>query len=220
VQAAGTERIVRTGPDGTFVFNDLPAGTFGVTVWRTGFSEYAGQEDEHQQRGFITLQPGHRLEKLDLRLNPTGVIAGLVSDEDQEPVQGLGVFALRIDFQPGGGKRVSAAGRAVTDDLGNFRLPNLSPGSYDVSAGGLIRQPMREVGLKQGPASGMHYRNTFFPGSPALDEALALKVGPELATNGYFALDSPERHADIAERVSVGPSTTQVVNLKSSKVER
>ena len=93
------------------------------------------------------------------------------------------VFALRINFQPGGRKQVSASSRTVTDDLGNFRLSNLAPGSYYVSAGGLIHKPMREVGLKQGLAGGMHYRNTFYPGTPSLDEAQALRVGPDVATN-------------------------------------
>jgi carboxypeptidase family protein len=94
------------------------------------------------------------LKNLVLRLDPTGVIAGQVSDEDQEPVSGLEVFALRINFQPGGRKQVTTSGRTVTDDLGNFRLPNLPAGSYYVSAGGLIHLPMKEVGLKQGPAGG------------------------------------------------------------------
>ena len=214
-QAAGPERIVRTGPDGTFVFPDLPAGTFGVTVWRNGFSEYARQEGEHDRRRFITLKPGQKVEKLDLRLNPTGVIAGQITDEDQEPVEGLRVWALRIDFQPGGRKRVSEAGRAVTDDLGNFRLPNLSPGSYYVSAGGLIQQPMREVGLKQGPAGGMHYRNTFFPGSPSLDEAQALKVGPELATNDIRFTVPTERTYAITGKVLSGAGN---VALKDAEV--
>jgi hypothetical protein len=203
-KSAGPERIVRTGPDGTFVFPDLPAGTYGVTVWHNGFSELFPHEDRDSEGRYITLKPGQKLENLDLRLNPTGVIAGQVSDEDQEPVQGLGVFALRIDFQPGGRKRVSAVGRAVTDDLGNFRLPNLSPGSYYVSSGGLIQQPMREVGLKQGPAGGMHYRNTFFPGSPSLDEAQALKVGPGLATNDIRFTVPTERIYAITGKVLSG----------------
>jgi hypothetical protein len=43
---------------------------------------------------------------------------------------------------------------------------------------------------------------------------------PRSADHGYFSLDFPERHTDIAEHVSVDPSTTQAVNLKSSKVEQ
>src|SRR5438132_6866957 len=182
-KSAGPERVVRTGPDGTFVIPDLPAGNYGVTVWRNGFSEFSPRKDRDSQVRYITLKPGQKLENLDLRLNPAGVIAGQVSDEDQEPVQGLEVFALRINFQPGGRKQVSASSRTVTDDLGNFRLSNLAPRSYYVSSGGLIHKPMREVGLKQGLAGGMHYRNTFYPGTPSLDEAQALRVGPDVATN-------------------------------------
>src|SRR5271170_6436852 len=93
-KAAGSERIVRTGTDGTFVFPDLPAGTFGVSVWRNGFSEFASQEQEHDHGQFIALKSGEKLDKLALRLHPTGVIAGQLSDDDGEAVQGLGVFAL------------------------------------------------------------------------------------------------------------------------------
>src|SRR5579864_4978886 len=44
-KSAGPERIVRTGPDSTFLFPDLPAGTYGVTVWRNGFSEFSPHGD-------------------------------------------------------------------------------------------------------------------------------------------------------------------------------
>jgi len=180
-KAAGAERIVRTGPDGTFVFPDLPAGTFGISVSHNGFSEVSSHDDE--QGRFVTLRPGQRVDSLTLRLRPTGVIAGQVSDEDREAIQGLEVMALRIKFRPGGRKQVSRAGQTVTDDLGNFRMANLLPGSYYVSAGGLIEHPMGATGLKQGPAGGVQYRNTFYPGTPALDEAQVVKVGPEATTN-------------------------------------
>jgi len=181
-KAAGPERVVRTGPDGTFVFSDLPAGAFGVSVWRNGFSEFSPQ-DEGEEPGVITLKPGEKLESVTLGLHPAGGIAGQVSDEDGEAVQGLEVFALRVNFQPGGRKQVFASARTITDDLGNFRMPNLPPGSYLVSAGGLIQHPMEAVGLKQGPSGGLQYRNTFYPGTSSLDDAQLLKVGPQLATN-------------------------------------
>src|SRR5216684_2204181 len=203
-KSAGPERIVRTGPDGTFVFSDLPAGTYGVSVWRNGFSEFSPHDDRDSEGRYVTVKPGQKLENLNLRLNPTGVIAGQVSDEDQEPVQGLEVFALRVNFQPGGRKQVSASGQTVTDDLGNFRLSNLTPGSYYVSAGGLIHQPMREVGLKQGPAGDMHYRNTLYPETPSLDEAQALRVGPDLATNDIRFTVPTERTYAITGKVLTG----------------
>jgi uncharacterized protein (DUF2141 family) len=214
-KAAGSERIVRTGTDGTFVFPDLPAGTYGVSVWRNGFSEYSPQEQEDNHGQFITLKPGQELEGLDLRLHPTGVIAGQILDEDGEAVQGLEVFALRINFQPGGRKQVSAAGRTITDDLGDFRIANLPPGSYLVSAGGLIEHPKEAVGLKQGPTGGMQYRNTFYPGTPSLDEAQVFRVGPELTTNdARFTVPTEGTYAITGKVLSGAGSAT----LKDAEV--
>ncbi|MGA8501756.1 MAG: carboxypeptidase-like regulatory domain-containing protein [Candidatus Sulfotelmatobacter sp.] len=198
-KAAGGERIVRSGPDGTFVFPDLPAGSFGISAWRNGFSEVSSHDTDQGQ--FVTLRPGQRVDGLTLRLRPTGVIAGQVSDEDREAVQGVEVLALRIRFQPGGRKQVSHAGQTVTDDLGNFRMANLQPGSYYVSAGGMIQHPMGAMGLKQDPTGGMQYRNTFYPGTPALDEAQVVKVGPEATTNEVRFTVPTERNYAITGKV-------------------
>jgi uncharacterized protein (DUF2141 family) len=220
-KAAGPERIVRTGPDGTFVFPDLPAGTYGVSVWRNGFSEYSQQEEDDFHRQPVTLKPGQKLEGLDLRLHPTGVIAGQISDEDGEAVQGLEVFALRINFQPGGRKQVSAAGRTITDDLGDFRIANLPPGSYLVSAGGLIEHPKEAVGLKQGPTGGMQYRNTFYPGVSALDEAQVLRVGPELTTNdARFTVPTEGTYAITGKVLSgAGPATLKDAEVSCERTD-
>ncbi|MGC2226294.1 MAG: carboxypeptidase-like regulatory domain-containing protein, partial [Candidatus Sulfotelmatobacter sp.] len=198
-KAAGAERIVRSGPDGTFVFPDLPAGTFGISAWRNGFSEVSSHDTDQGQ--FVTLRPGQKADGLILRLRPTGVIAGQVSDEDREAVQGVEVLALRIKFQPGGRKQVSHAGQTVTDDLGNFRMANLQPGSYYVSAGGMIQHPMGAMGLKQDPTGGTQYRNTFYPGTPALDEAQVVKVGPEATTNEVRFTVPTERNYAITGKV-------------------
>jgi hypothetical protein len=204
-KAAGAERIVRSGPDGTFVFTDLPAGTFGISVSRNGFLEVSSHDDE--QGRFVTLRPGQRVDSLTLRLRPTGVIAGQVSDEDREAVQGLEVMALRIKFRPGGRKQVSRFGRTVTDDLGNFRMPNLPPGSYYVSAGGLIEHPMGARGLKQGPTGGMQYRNTFYPGTTAMDEAQVVRIGPETTTNEVrFTVPSEGNYAITGKVISAKAS--------------
>jgi hypothetical protein len=215
-KAAGPERMVRTGTDGTFVFLDLPAGTFGISVWRNGFSEFSPQEREDDHGQFITLKPGEKLDNLVLRLHPTGVIAGQVSDEDGEAVQGLEVLALRIGSEPGGRKRISASAQAVTDDLGNFRLPNLPSGSYCVSAGGLIQHPMGAVGLKQSPTGGMQYRNTFYPGASSPDDAQVLKIGPKLTINDVRFTVPTERTYAISGKVLSGAGSA---TLKGAAVK-
>jgi len=212
---AGPQRIERTAPDGTFVFPDVPPGTFGVSVWRNGFSEDWPQGDETSQ--FVTLRPGQNLQGLALRLHPRGVIAGQISDEDGDAVLGLEVYALRIDFMPGGREQVSASSRTITDDLGNFRMPNLRPGSYYVSAGGLIEHPMEAVGLKQGPNGGVEYRNTFYPGTSSPDEAQVLNVGPQSTSSDIRFTVPAEGNYSITGKVLSGVGRPA---LKDAEVSR
>jgi len=42
---------------------------------------------------------------------------------------------------------------------------------------------------------------------------------PPSMDHAYYALDFANRHLDIAEHVSMDPGATQIVNLKSSKLE-
>jgi len=177
-------RMVRTGADGAFTFPDIPAGNYHIEAWHNGYSEVSGmridrdQDDPGPSNMSISLKPGQTIENLVLHLYAAGVISGQALDEDQDPVPGLGVFALRIDFVKGGQRQILAAARAVTDDLGNYRMANLSPGSYYVRAGGLMNHPMEQVGLKEGPSGRVQYQSTFYPGTPMVTEAQAVHVGP------------------------------------------
>ena len=180
---AAEQRTVRTGPDGAFTFTDLPGGNYDIETWHNGYSEYSGSLDPEPNDPELTsrrvaLKPGQTVQNIALHLYPAGVISGQVLDEDQDPVPGLQVFALRIDFEEGGQRRILAAAQTVTDDLGNYRIPDLPPGSYLVSAGGLMQRPMQEMSVKEGPAGRVQYQNMFYPGTSSPSEAQAVHVGP------------------------------------------
>ncbi len=205
-KAAGSERIVRTGADGAFLFPDLPAGSYQLVIWRNGFTEFSWEQAEQESEKSrsersVSLKAGQKLENLVLRLHPAALITGQVSDEDQDPVPGLQVYALAVKFVRGGRKQVNAVGRAVTDDLGNFRIANLSPGAYYVSAGGLIGRQMDAVGVKEGPGGGVQYRDTYYPGTPSLDEAQMLQVGPLGGANDLRFTVPTERTYTITGKV-------------------
>jgi Carboxypeptidase regulatory-like domain len=183
--AKGAEqRIVRTGADGAFTFADIPAGNYHIEAWHNGYSEFSGAQvdgdrvEPGRSNMSISLKPDQTIENLVLHLYAAGVISGQALDEDQDPVPGLAVFALRVSFVEGGQRQIFAAAKAVTDDLGNYRMANLSPGSYYVRAGGLMNHPMEQVGLKEGPSGRVQYQNTFYPGTPLVTEAQAVHVGP------------------------------------------
>lgn len=180
---AAEQRTVRTGPDGAFTFTDLPGGNYDIETWHNGYFEYSGSldpdsNDSERTNRKVALKPGQTIQNIVLHLYPAGVISGQVLDEDQDPVPGLQLFALRIYFEKGGQRSIRAAAQTVTDDLGNYRIPDLPPGSYFVSAGGLMHSPMQEMSVKEGPAGRVQYQNTFYPGTSSLSEAQAVHVGP------------------------------------------
>ncbi len=173
------QRIVRTGAGGEFTISDLPAGGYHVLASRNGYSTFSGVQSQDNVADLkVSIKPGQAVESLVLHLYPAGVISGQVLDGDHDPVPRLSVLALRVTFAKGGQRSFQLAAQADTDDLGNYRLPNLSPGSYYVKAGGLITGSMMSGSLKQGPAGRLQYQYTYYPGVSASAEAQAVLVGP------------------------------------------
>lgn len=162
---------VRSGANGGYEFLEVPPGRYQLRAERNG---YVAQV--YGQRGggpgvTLTVQAGHRLEKLDLHLERAGVISGSVADEGNEPVEGLEVRAQRLRFQPGGRQRVTSARTTRTDDLGNFRLSGLAPGFYYVRAAG--RGEGVSIGLA---ASAFGYAPSYYPGATLREEAQRVQV--------------------------------------------
>lgn len=175
-RGAGDSRFVRTGPDGAFVFSDLPPGSYVIRVWRNGF---ANGRDLFQFDGIdLSLAPGQKLDNLVVHLIPAGVVTGTVLDEDREPVAGIQVYILTMEFARGGRRRIYLTSQSTTDDQGNYRAAALPPGSYFVRTGGFTQRPMGGTPLKGGPAGGLQYRDTYYPGTASLDEAVAIEVRP------------------------------------------
>jgi hypothetical protein len=210
--AAGGQRIVRTDADGAFVFTDLPPGDYQIEVSHNGYAEFTWLQSERNNRGSnseprtISLQLGQRVDDVVLRLHPAGIIAGQISDEDHDPVARLEVQALAVVFMRGGHKQISLAGHATTDDLGGFRIANLPPGPYYLRAGGLIVREMEAVALKQGPAGGVQYRETYYAGTASLDDAQMLQVHGD-ATNTLELTVSTERSYTISGKVVPRPGS-------------
>jgi hypothetical protein len=181
-RVAGPPRITRTGTDGAFAFSDLPAGSYAITASRNGFTSYgcrggAVANPESDDCRLLSLISGQVVQNIELRLTPAAVLAGVVYDDDQDPVAGVETDALRVSYLRGGRRQVTLVSKAVSDDQGRFRMAGLRPDTYYIRAGGLIQHPRQTVGLKQGPGGGLQYRDTYYPGTARLDEAQPMEVG-------------------------------------------
>jgi Carboxypeptidase regulatory-like domain len=115
--------------DGTFEFTELLRGSYMVYARKPG---YFNERD--LGLAAAGLEATHAVpadEDAVLQLTPEGIIYGQVEDEKGRPIEGVNVQAEiwavangTKRLQPGGG------GSVPTDDQGNFRIAELSPGDY------------------------------------------------------------------------------------------
>jgi hypothetical protein len=223
-KAAGGTRTLRTSADGSFAFYNLPPGSYALSAWRNGYTEYSCQASRECGQ-LLSLKSGQKVDDIVVRLDPAGVISGRIFDEDHDPVEGIQVYLLSVAFLPGGRRQISATSTAVTDDQGAFRMANTSPGFYYVRAGGLIEHPMEQVALKQGRGETLQYRDTYYPGTSALSDATLLEVNPEVEANDVHFSVATEKTFTVSGKVVNGgkgaqPKPTEVHFTKQSDAEQ
>jgi uncharacterized protein (DUF2141 family) len=127
-------RSALTNEDGQFVFSDLPAGSYTVRATLTGhISGTYGQKQPGKPGTSIVLAAGQQIKNASFEIAKGGVISGSVFDEKHRPSIGTPVRVLRWLMQSGE-RILTTAGNGTTDDRGVYRIYNLSPGDYLVSA--------------------------------------------------------------------------------------
>jgi hypothetical protein len=125
-----------TDGTGKFVFEGVLPGRYTLSAERTGFlaQNYGARGATNSSPGSVlALAAGESMKDLDFKLIPQGVVTGRLTDADGDPVPGIQVFAMQT-VHARGQRGLAPAGHAQTDDQGNFRIANLSPGPYYVSA--------------------------------------------------------------------------------------
>jgi hypothetical protein len=121
-----------TAEDGKFFFQGLAAGKYSLTGQRKGYIE--GAYDSHEQFSTaIVTGAGLDTEHLVLRLAPAGAIAGQVLDESGTPVRHATVTVYFENHSSGIGQ-VQQFRTEQTDDLGEYEVTPLMPGTYFISA--------------------------------------------------------------------------------------
>jgi protocatechuate 3,4-dioxygenase beta subunit len=134
-------RAARAAADGRFEFADLAAGTFRVAASVPGYTTFKGEALVFPILPMlgagptVTVSPAQVLEGVQITLKRLGVIAGRVLDELTDPVEGARMQLLTVKYQ-GGRRRLVDAGFAarLTNDRGEYRLHDLPPGRYILSA--------------------------------------------------------------------------------------
>jgi len=130
----GGARSTLTDEQGAFAFQVLPAGRFTLTASKAGFVNGTyGAKRPGRPGTPIQLAEGQQLDKMTIGMPRGGVITGVVMDENGEPSPGTTVRALHVALRTGE-KTLEQAGQDQTDDRGIYRIYQLQPGDYVVSA--------------------------------------------------------------------------------------
>ena len=208
-QDTGALLAEQTDDSGRYQFTDLRPGRYTVRVIKPGFISFSyGQTHPRQPALPIRIDVGQQLRNVDIALPRGSVIAGLVVDEDGEPMPRANVQALRYLYRQGQ-RQIESAGTDQTDDRGQFRVFDLEPGDYFISVT-LPRRRFRFAGSAQagqdaragrGGRGGrgrpvvaaedsvddretVGFAPTYYPGVTMLREATSLTVGLSQEVSG------------------------------------
>ena len=180
-------RTVNTDAEGRFEVADLPAGRYFLMVGRNGYvSLQFGQQRPFEPGRPLVITDGQVIDRIDFALPRGSVISGRVTDELGEPVAGVRMQAMRYRYLPGGERQLVSANiggsfNMVTNDLGEFRVFGLMPGSYVVSAnpddGGMMSLGggVMPGNLSAGDAEG--FATTYYPGTLNPEQAESINLG-------------------------------------------
>jgi carboxypeptidase family protein len=157
-------RVAISGSDGKYAITDLPAGSYTVTVTRTGYASQAWGQARTLTGTPIVLAAAQQAANIDFPLVAGRSITGRILDEDGSPLAGAVVDAL-VAKTEGGALTLFSVVSTQTDDRGEFRLFGLAPGQYYISA---ADPAFRSVSTPKGV---LHYSPTYYPGESSADQA-------------------------------------------------
>lgn len=195
---ASSGGVAFTDAEGRYELRDVLPGDVLITASRDGFIKLNyGQRRPTDPVQRLQLAAGQLLDRVDFALVRGGVIAGTVIDAGGVPVELAGVFLFGERFQNGErsllpiSRLADGATRDLTDDLGEFRLYGVPPGTYYLVASPPVafNVMFRGIaGLGDSPAP------TLFPGTRtrAAARPVIIEEGQEV-TGLVFTLMPSER---------------------------
>jgi hypothetical protein len=181
VQLVGSQsQRVLTGEGGKFQFENLAQGRCAITAHKPGYANLSGESATRVTIGADT-------SPLVLKLEPESAVAVRVTGEDGEGVEGLPVRVLSSQVRDGR-RYWSAHGGGQTDEQGEFRAGDLSPGKYYVSVGPSFR-PVGHVG-DGAQESDIGYPRVFYPNAEELEGAAPMEVNSGRRARLEFSLST------------------------------
>ena len=174
-------RDVQTGltsEDGHFAFQ-VERGKYSLEAAHKGFLRSAYNQHEQFSTAIVT-GAGIDTDNLKFQLSPEAQISGKVFDESGEPVRNASV-TLYTETHNSGISQIATAGVAQTDDLGEYELSSVRPGTYYLSAHASPWYALRgeaNAAISVDGALDVAYPTLFYSDVTDSDEATPFPVRP------------------------------------------
>jgi hypothetical protein len=170
---AAAARTTFSDNNGAFSIEGVPEGRFTITAEKPGFFNQQERESGGRRRPQL-IQTGPDMEAVALRLAPEAVIYGRLLDANEQPIESVSVRLFR-SVARNGVLRWESRGYTSSDEDGAFRLPNLQPGRYYLSAGPEVSRDNSAFTQPEKPRTG--WPGLYYPGVPDLASAAPIRLG-------------------------------------------
>ena len=168
--SAQSQYSVMSQSDGSFCFENVKSGQYTMSGSKQGFLDTNYGAKSPTESGRTITVASEPLAPLALALVPQSVVSGKITDEDDEPVSGTSV-ALLMRMSVGGQIRYVPVRGGQSNDLGDFRLANVAPGTYYI-----VAEPRSRVAGSDDRTP--RPLRTLYPGASSLAQATPIVVGP------------------------------------------
>ena len=181
-----------TDGSGAFVLKSVVPGRYTFFAEHTGYVSQQYRSLSAASGAVLALHPGQQLSGVLFRLILAAVVTGRITDQDEEPMVGIQVMALRrptedeIEDEAGLAARkqdqLLPAGSAQTDDRGQYRIFGLAPGDYYLKATESLQPNYSPAGEYFALQSlGVEYAPVYYPGvlQRSQAETVSLRPGDE-----------------------------------------
>ncbi|HZQ67044.1 MAG TPA: carboxypeptidase-like regulatory domain-containing protein [Terriglobales bacterium] len=206
-QDSEVTQSVTTGADGGFVFNGLSQGKYWLVAEGKGISRQG-----YQEHGFystaIAVGPQLESDNIEFRVHPDSSIAGVITDQNNEPVRDAQVMLFRRGLE-NGKRRTVMQEEANTNDEGQYHFSHVRGGTYFLVVSAKPWYAQYVQGIMQQPgfrnqdhraALDVVYPVTYYPGSTDMSNAapITVRAGERVSADMTLTAE-PAQHFTVSD---------------------